>query len=210
MNDAETSTSAPIRSEDDLRLRHAPPSDLVKKKCVDRLDKHCRAFIALSPFLVLGTAGAEGRADVSPRGDPPGFVKVLDDRTLLIPDRPGNNLLDSLSNIVANPEVGLLFLIPGFDETLRVNGTAALVGDPALLAALAVDGKAPKVGIRVAVREVYLHCARSFRRARLWDPAARVPRATLPTLARMVMDMSAMRYDATIDRRVEDAMDKLY
>ena len=210
MTDAEVTTPACIDSERDLRALHAPPSDLVKRKCVDRLDRHCRDFIALSPFLVLGTADAEGHADVSPRGDPPGFVKVLDDTTLLIPERPGNNLLDSLSNIVANPEVGLLFLIPGFDETLRVNGTAALVSEPAALAPLAVDGKAPKVAIRVSVREVYLHCARSFRRAKLWDPAARVPRETLPTLARMVMDMSAINYDAAIDRRVEEAMDKLY
>lgn len=210
MNDADLDIVAAIRSEDQLRALHATPSDLVKKKCVDRLDKNCRAFIALSPFLVLGTAGADGRADVSPRGDPPGFVKAIDDRTLLIPDRPGNNLLDSLSNIVSNPEVGLIFFIPGFDETLRVNGTATVVHDPAALAALAIDGKPPKVGIRVAVREVYLHCARSFRRARLWDPAARVPRKTLPTLATMVMEMSSMQYDAAIDRRVEDSMDKLY
>jgi uncharacterized protein len=203
-----------IRSEDELRALHAPTSDLVKKKCVDRLDKHCRDFIALSPFLVLGTSDAEGHADVSPRGDPPGFVKVLDDKTLLIPDRPGNNLLDSLSNIVAHPEVGLLFLIPGFDETLRVNGSAELVRDPALLAPLAVEGKAVKVAIRVRVREVYLHCARSFRRARLWDPAARVPRRTLPSLAKMVMDMAAMNPDAAtaraIDERVEESMKKLY
>src|SRR5687767_9605612 len=202
--------NACIRSEDELRALHAPTSDLVKKKCVDRLDKHCRDFIALSPFLVLGTADAEGHADISPRGDPPGFVKVLDDKTLLIPDRPGNNLLDSLSNVVANPEVGLLFLIPGFDETLRVNGSAELVRDPALLAPLAVEGKAVKVAIRVTVREVYLHCARSFRRARLWDPAARVPRKTLPSLATMVMDMAAMKYEPAIDDRVEESMKKLY
>jgi PPOX class probable FMN-dependent enzyme len=199
-----------IESEDELRALHAPPSDLVKQKCVDRLDKHCRDFIALSPFLVLGTADGQGHADVSPRGDPPGFVKVLDDKTLLIPDRPGNNLLDSLSNIVANPEVALLFLIPGFDETLRVNGAAALVRDPALLAPFTVEGKPVKVAIRVAVREVYLHCARSFRRARLWDPAARVPRDRLPTLAKMAMDMAAMKYDTAIDNRVEEAMKKLY
>ena len=210
MTDAEVTNPACIDSEPELRALHAAPSDLVKRKCVDRLDRHCRDFIALSPFLVLGTADAEGHADVSPRGDPPGFVKVLDDKTLLIPERPGNNLLDSLSNIVANPEVGLLFLIPGFDETLRVNGTAALTQEPAALAALAVDGKAPKLAIRVSVREVYLHCARSFRRAKLWDPAARVPRERLPSLARMVMDMSAINYDAAIDRRVEEAMDKLY
>lgn len=203
-----------IGSEQQLRALHAPPSDLVKRKCVDRLDKHARDFVALSPFLVLGTANAKGEADVSPRGDPPGFVKVLDDRTLLIPDRPGNNLLDSLSNILANPEVGLLFVIPGFDETLRVNGRAAVVREPALLAPLAVDGKAPKVAIRVDVREVYLHCAKSFRRARLWDPAARVPRGTLPSLGKMVMDMTAMNYDdataRAIDGRVEESMKKLY
>lgn len=214
MSDANATSTAAIASETELRALHAAPSDLVQRKCVNRLDKHCRDFIALSPFLVLGSAGADGRADVSPRGDPPGFVKVLDDRTLLIPDRPGNNLLDSLSNLVANPEVGLLFLIPGFDETLRINGTAEIVRDPALLAPLAVDGKAPKVAIRVGVREAYLHCARSFRRARLWDPHARVPRKTLPSLATMVMGMAAMRVDdataSAIDRRVEDAMDKLY
>jgi PPOX class probable FMN-dependent enzyme len=203
-----------VRSERELRAMHAPPSELVRKKCVDRLDRHCRDFIALSPFLVLGTAGADGRADVSPRGDPPGFVKVLDERTLLIPERPGNNLLDSLSNIVANSEVGLLFLIPGFDETLRVNGTASLVKDPALLAPLAVEGKAPKLAIRVAVREAYLHCARSFRRARLWDPAARVPRDALPSLAHMVMGMAAIEVDdeeaRALDRRVANAMETLY
>ncbi len=211
MSERDTGESAAcIGTEQELRALHAPPSDLVKRKCVDRLDKHCRDFIALSPFLILGTADANGHADVSPRGDPPGFVKVLDEKTLLIPDRPGNNLLDSLSNIVANPEVGLLFVIPGFDETLRVNGRAEVVRDPALLAPLAVDGKAAKVGIRVTVREVYLHCAKSFRRARLWDPAARVPRNTLPTLAKMAMDMAAMNYDPAIDSRVEDSMKKLY
>lgn len=210
MSDAELASAAAIQSEADLRALHAAPSPLVKKKCVDRLDKNCRAFIGLSPFLVIGTAGADGRGDVSPRGDPPGFVKVIDDKTLLIPDRPGNNLLDSLSNIIANPEVGLIFFIPGFDETLRVNGRAEVVRDPALLAPLAIDGKTPKTGIRVAVHEVYLHCARSFRRARLWDPAARVPRETLPTLATMVMEMTSMQYDAAIDKRVQESMDKLY
>jgi hypothetical protein len=202
--------SGRIGSEDELRALHAPPSAIAQGKCVDRLDKHCRDFIALSPFLVLGTADADGHADVSPRGDPPGFVKVLDDTTLLIPDRPGNNLLDSLSNIVANPEVGLLFVIPGFDETLRVNGTAEVVRDPALLAPLVVEGKPVKVAIRVAVREVYLHCAKSFRRARLWDPAARVPRNTLPSLAKMVTDMAAMKYEPALDARVEESMKKLY
>ena len=210
MTDAELDSTAAIRSEAELRGMHAEPSALVKKKCVNRLDDNCRAFIGLSPFLVIGTSGADGRGDVSPRGDPPGFVKVLDDTTLLIPDRPGNNLLDSLSNIVANPAVALIFFIPGFDETLRVNGRAEVVRDPVLLVPLAVDGKTPKVGIRVAVQEAYLHCARSFRRARLWDPAARVPRTALPSLATMVMAMSSMQYDAAIDTRVQESMDRLY
>jgi hypothetical protein len=201
-----------IRSEAELRALHAEPSDVVKRKCADRLDAHCRRFIALSPFLALGTASAAGRADVSPRGDAPGFVRVLDDRTLLIPDRAGNNLHDSNANILANAEVGLLFLIPGIDETLRVNGTATLTRDPALLAPLAAEGKAPKLAMRVAVREVFLHCARAFRRARLWDPAARVERTALPPIGTMIKAMAAMDAldPAAFEQRYDTAMKTLY
>lgn len=199
-----------IRSLEALRALHDAPSDIVRRKTIDRLDAHCRSFIARSPFLLLGTARRDGRADVSPRGDPPGFVKVLDDTTLLIPDRPGNNLLDSLANIVENPEVGLLFLVPGFDETLRVNGAAEISIDPQDLARLEVEGKRPKLALRVAVREAFLHCAKSFRRARLWDPAARVERGALPSLGRMVMEMARMNYEPALDARVEKAMEKLY
>ncbi len=202
--------SACVRSEDALRALHDPPSALARGKSVRRLEAHCRAFIALSPMLMMATADATGHADVSPRGDPPGFVKVLDDTTLLVPDRKGNNLLESLSNIVANPQIGLLFMIPGFDETLRVNGTAALTGDPALLALLAIDGTPPKLAIRVTVREAYLHCARAFRRARLWEPEARVARAALPSLARMVLEMTEKPYDEALDRRVDEGMKSLY
>jgi uncharacterized protein len=201
-----------IRTEAELRALHAEPSDVVKRKCADRLDANCRRFIALAPFLALGTASAAGRADVSPRGDAPGFVRVLDDRTLLIPDRAGNNLHDSNRNILANPEVGLLFMIPGIDETLRVNGTATLTRDPALLAGLAAEGKAPKLALRVAVREVFLHCARAFRRARLWDPAARVERAALPPIGTMIKAMASIDGldAAAFEQRYDTAMKTLY
>lgn len=191
-----------IKDEAALRTLYDQADGLAARKCISFLDKHARAFIALSPFVVLGTQGKEGRADVSPRGDPPGFVRVLDERTLLIPDRSGNNRLDSLTNILSNPEVGLLFLIPGFEDTLRINGRASLTNDPALLDGMEMQGKAPKLAIRVAVTEVFLHCAKAFKRSRLWQADAQVPRSTLPGLARMVLEQTeeAKRYrDAEIE-----------
>ena len=179
-----------VRSEADLRARFAPTHAIALEKVLDHLDRHARAFVARSPFLCIGTQSPEGRADVSPRGDPPGSVAVLDARTLLIPDRPGNNRLDTLSNIVANPAVGLLFLVPGFDETLRINGTARLTVDPALLSGCAVNGRAPALGIVVSVGEVFLHCAKAFRRSRLWDPAAHQDRGEMPSLVRMIRDQT--------------------
>ncbi len=179
-----------ISDEGGLRAVYGHAEGLAQRKCIDFLDRHARAFIALSPFLTLATQSPAGRADVSPRGDPPGFVRVLDERRLLIPDRSGNNRLDSLSNILANPSVGLLFIIPGFEDTLRINGQAGLTRDPALLAGLEMQGKAPKCGILVAVEEVFFHCAKAFRRARLWDAEAQVPRQTLPGLARMILEQT--------------------
>ena len=173
-----------------LRQLYGHAEGLAVRKCIGFLDKHARAFIQLSPFLTLATQSPEGRADVSPRGDPPGFVRVLDDRHLLIPDRSGNNRLDSLTNILANPAVGLLFLIPGFEDTLRVNGRARLTRDPALLAGLEMQGKPPKCGILVEVDEVFLHCSKAFKRSRLWAADAQVPRSTLPGLARMVLEQT--------------------
>lgn len=134
---------------------------------------------------------AEGKADVSPRGDPAGFVRVLDEHTLIIPDRPGNNRLDTMSNIMANPNVGLLFFIPGFEDTLRVNGRATIVNDPAVLARAAVNGKAPKVAIRVTVDEAFLHCAKALKRSRLWDPASLVDRKAMPSLGKMILEQTA-------------------
>jgi uncharacterized protein len=160
------------------------------QKCLDHLDRHAQEFIARSPFLCIGTQAADGLADVSPRGDPRGFVKVLDARTLLIPDRPGNNRLDTQKNILANPSVGLLFMVPGFDDTLRVNGRAVISCDPDLLAPLRVNDRVPKVAIVVEVQEVFLHCAKAFRRSKLWDPAEHQDRREMGSLLQMIMEQT--------------------
>jgi PPOX class probable FMN-dependent enzyme len=187
---AEPSAESRIADASQLRGCYAEPSVLARQKSLTKLDKHCRNFIALSPFLCLGSASDAG-TDVSPRGDAPGFVRVLDDATLLIPDRPGNNRLDSLANLLANPNVGLLFLIPGVEETLRVNGNAEITTDPALLASAEVHGKRPKSALIVHVREAFLHCGKAVIRARLWQEDYRVERKTLPSLGRMITEQVA-------------------
>ena len=179
------------REEADLRETMGETMEISVSKCIPSLDRHCKEFIRRSPFLCLGTSGENGRADVSPRGDPPGFVQILDDNTLFIPDRPGNNRLDSMTNIIENPNVGLLFLVPGFDDTLRVNGKATIVRDDELAQATVVNGKAPKVGIRVEVEEAFLHCAKAFKRSRLWDEESRQDRKEMPSLGRMILEQTA-------------------
>jgi PPOX class probable FMN-dependent enzyme len=201
-----------ITSPEQLRALFDAPSALVRRKVIPSLDKHCRAIIAASPFLCLSTASASGRIDVSPRGDAPGFVQVLDDKTLFIPDRPGNNRLDSMTNLLANPQIGLLFVVPGMDETLRVFGTADLTRAPALLSRAAVGGKTPTLGIKVTVAGAHLHCGKAFKRARLWDPEARIDRKSLPTLGRMVLDQigaTDIPVEAA-DARIEESYRKLY
>jgi PPOX class probable FMN-dependent enzyme len=178
-------------SETELREFIGKPAELAVAKAIDHLDKHCRAFIARSPFLTIGTASLNGRGDVSPRGDRAGFVQVLDDNTLFIPDRPGNNRLDTMTNIIANPNVGILFLVPGFEDCLRVNGRASIVRDDNLLEQAAVNGRTPKIGIRVAVDEAYLHCAKAIRRAQLWDDDSKHDRSALPSLGKMVLEQTA-------------------
>jgi len=175
------------KSEADLRQTYPPVLERARLKVLSRLDRHCRRFIELSPFVCLGTTGETG-ADVSPRGDGPGFVHVLDDNTLAIPDWPGNNRLDSLSNIVADPRVGLLFLIPGFDETLRVNGSAIVSTEDALRGRWQVNGKQPRSVLLVTVTEAFLHCGKALIRSRLWDPASRVDREALPPYGHMMKD----------------------
>lgn len=152
------------------------------------LDAHCRAVIAAAPFLLLATAGADGRCDVSPRGDGPGFVLVLDDNTIAVPDQPGNRRLDSLENIIENPYAGLIFMVPGMDETLRVNGPATIVQDPDLLARMPAGNKAPTLAIVVETEEVYFQCARALKRASLWQPERWIDRAGLPTFGRILKD----------------------
>lgn len=177
-----------ITDKQSLRSFYGEPGERARKKEMSRLDVHCRNFIALSPFVVLSTAGADGRADASPKGDAPGFVQVLDDSTLVIPDRLGNNRVDSMQNILENPHVGLLFMVPGMCETLRVNGRARITTEEATLAPLAVQGKAPQAGLVVEIEEVFLHCAKSLLRAKLWDPASRIERASFPSMGRMLAD----------------------
>lgn len=196
-----------ITSIDTLRELVGVPSERAVKKQLSVLDQHCTAFIQRSPFMLLGTSSADGRCDVSPKGDQPGFVLVEDSRTLVIPDRPGNRRFDSLQNILANPHVGLLFLIPGMDETLRVNGTAELVRDPLLLGRLAVDGKQPLLAIVVQVEKAFLHCGRSSLRSSVWDPGRYMPREQLPSLSKMIADQTrpAERDDADHARYLDEA-----
>lgn len=173
-----------------LRSSYEPPMGLAVLKQLDHLDAHCRHFISLSPFLTIGSMRQGQGLDVSPRGDAPGFVRVLDDRTLAIPDRPGNRRLDTLANIVADAEVGLLFFIPGIEETLRVNGTARVSRDPRLLEAAAVNGRDALAAILVSVREAYLHCGKALKRSRLWAEDYKVAKAGFPTLGRMVVEQT--------------------
>lgn len=177
-----------ITDEQALRGLFEPTHALALQKCQDRLGEHAQEFIKRSPFLCIGTQNLVGKADVSPRGDPPGFVKVLDAHTLAIPDRPGNNRLDTLSNIIANPIVGLLFIVPGFDDTLRVNGRATLSNNPELLKLMSVADRIPKLAIVVKVDEVFMHCAKAFRRSHLWDPAHLQVRSEMPSLIKIILE----------------------
>jgi PPOX class probable FMN-dependent enzyme len=182
---------AVLGNENAVREVIGTPMELAVKKAIPKLDKYSRELIERSPFLTLGTANANGKADVSPRGDAPGFVLILDDNTLFIPERPGNNRVDSLTNITENPNVGLLFMVPGFDETLRVNGRATVVKDGRLLERCAVRERVPKLGILVAVEEAYLHCAKAFRRSKLWDPESRQDRSEMPSIGKIILEQTA-------------------
>jgi len=180
-----------VTNQDDLRRHFGQVSPLAEKKVLTFLDHFCRDFIALSPFLVLASSDGQGRADASPRGDGPGFVAVLDDHTLLIPDRRGNNRVDTFGNILASPGVGLIFFVPGIDETLRVNGQAEICQDAALLEPLAVQRVVPVIGLKVRVQETYFHCGKALMRSRLWNPDARVERSVFPPLGRIIADQTA-------------------
>jgi PPOX class probable FMN-dependent enzyme len=188
-----------------LRDFYGEISRLAKHKQIPWLDKHCCAFIALSPFLVLATADAEGRMDASPRGDAPGFVRVLDDTTLLLPDRPGNNRVDSYGNILTNPGVGLIFFVPGIEETLRVNGAARVTTDAALLVLAEAQGKVPRAGLLIEVQEAFFHCAKALKRAHLWDASRHVERRSFPSLGRIIADQTAACDADEADARIEES-----
>jgi uncharacterized protein len=183
---------AAISSEPDLRALHAAPKQRTLRKQLDHLDRHCRRVIALSPFVVMATADAQGRLDATPRGGEPGFVTVVDERTLLLPDRRGNNRLDSLANLTEHPEIGLLFMIPGIDEPLRVNGAVELRTDADLVERFRVGRSAPTVVLRITVREAYLHCGKAMMRSRLWSQEAQVERSELPTLGAMLREQTGV------------------
>ena len=192
-----------IETVEELRSSYGAPSDRAVRKSLHRLDRHCRRFIELSPFVVLASAGADGRVDCSPRGDPAGFVAILDDRTILLPDRRGNNRADSLTNVLENPFVGMLFLIPGVDETLRLNGRAKLTTDPARLEPLAVNGRVPRSGLVVEVEEVFLQCTKALVRSRLWADETRVDRkAALPSFGQMLADHIGESDGEKVDREI--------
>jgi PPOX class probable FMN-dependent enzyme len=170
-----------ISGADQLRSVLGEPSELVCSKVSDRLNDLTKQFVERSPFLCLATSAADGTCDVSPRGDPAGFVRILDERTLLLPDRPGNRLADSLRNVLENPHVALLFVIPGVTDTFRVNGRAQIVTDPELLESCAVEGKVPKLALRIEIEQAYTHCSKAFLRSNLWDADRFVDRADLPS-----------------------------
>jgi PPOX class probable FMN-dependent enzyme len=181
-----------LSSVEALRTLYVEPRERAVKKELAALDVHARRFIELSPFVVLASCGASGTLDASPRGGTPGFVKVPDPHTLLLPDAPGNNRLDSFTNIVETGQVGLLFLIPGFDETLRVNGMAVLSREAADLERCTDERRAPKAVVRIAVRQVYLHCAKAFMRSKLWSHQSQVTRSALPTMGQMINDQTGI------------------
>ena len=176
-----------ISDETSLRALHHPPMRRATDKVLRGLDQHCRRIISLSPFCIMATQGPNG-ADISPRGDPAGFVRVLDELMLLVPDRVGNNRLDSMINLLVNPRIALLFLVPGMNETLRINGSARITDDARLLAGSAVNDRPPKVGLVVAIEEALLHCPKALIRSALWDASRHIDRAILPTYAQMLLD----------------------
>ena len=178
---------AVITSEQELRELYRLPGATVEK-VLPELDQHARSFIDAAPFVLVGTASPDGSGDVSPKGGPPGFVVVLDDNRLALPDLAGNNLLDSITNIIAGSGVGLLFLVPGVEETLRVNGHACVTTDPSVLDACAVKDRRPKAAIGVTVTQQYMHCAKAFRRSELWKPESWPDRSSLPTLGCIIRD----------------------
>ncbi len=185
-----------ISDEQELRALIGHPAELIERKISDRLNELTRQFIERSPFACVATAAPDGGLDVSPRGDPPGFVRILDERTLLIPERPGNRLADTLTNLLEDPRIALLFLIPGIGDTFRVNGRAVIVDDSELLSASAVDGKLPRLGILVTIDEVFTHCPKAMIRSQIWSGEHRIDRSELPSSGAVLRSLTDPGFDA--------------
>ena len=201
-----------IADEAALRALLGTPSERAGNKVIDRIDRHAADFIARSPFLVIASSDQDGTMDLSPKGDPPGFVRVLDPGTLAVPDRPGNRRADTFRNVLANPKVGLIFIIPGKRETLRVSGRAAIVADPDLLETLEAQGKPPQLALVVEVERLMFHCAKCMIRSHLWQPEHWPPLDGLASLGQVIVDhselnVSAEETDAIIER---DTRERLY
>ncbi len=194
-----------VDSRQGLREIYDEPVEISVRKKLDRLDQHCRAFLALSPFMVIGSADANGHGDVSPKGDRPGFVQVLDDTHLLIPDRPGNNRLDTMQNLVDNPEVATIFFVPGVKETLRIAGRASVVSDGEVMKRFEVNGKLPKTALLLEVREAFMHCAKALSRSKLWEDDYKVERTALPRYAQILADHSRQSMSA---EDIQNAIDE--
>jgi PPOX class probable FMN-dependent enzyme len=199
-----------LRTEAELRALLGEPSHLVQNKSISFIDSHCKDFIALSPILFLATADATGHCDVSPRGDQAGFVQVLDHQHLLIPERPGNKRADALRNILSNPHIGLIFIVPGLEETLRINGKACITQDQELLSSVSAQGRIPQVGIGVQVEECFIHCAKSFKRSNLFDFASWPEKDRLPSAAQIVADHvnTPEVTEASVDQALQESYEK--
>jgi uncharacterized protein len=199
-----------IHSEEELRTLIGFPSELVERKMITYLDHNCEEYISKSPFLVISSSDQSGNCDVSPRGDMAGFVKVLNEKYLIIPERPGNKRIDTMRNILANPNVGLLFMIPGLGETLRVNGKACLVRDNELLEQMEVKGRKPLLGIGVEVEECFIHCAKAFKRSGVWDPSSWLDEKSLPSAAKILFEHADLPGSSTesIEVRLRESYTK--
>ena len=196
-----------IVDKKNLGQLYGEPSERAVLKQLDHLDKHCQAFIEISSFLVIGTMGGDGLGDVSPRGDAPGFVKVKDEKTIYLPDRLGNNRTDTLSNVLENSGVGLLFLVPGMNETLRVNGSAKITTDENILEGLSAEGKAPRSALEIKVEEAYLQCAKALIRSKLWEEDYKIERKSFPSLGKIISDQIGRGDD---ENRAERSIQKGY
>jgi PPOX class probable FMN-dependent enzyme len=188
----------PVTDAAALRKILGKPQSAVVNKSIDHLDKHCRTFIGRSPFVLVASSDESGNLDISPKGDPAGFTTILDDKTLVIPDRPGNRRADTYFNIIQNPKVGLIFLIPGKKETLRVSGSAQIIRDPDILQVMAVNRKVPVLGLAVHVQEAFFHCSKCMVRSGLWSPGEWPSLDGLPSLAEAVVDAAMLKVPTKI------------